>query len=72
MYKAKDLGVAGIEDTRVIDGAVGQKCLIVAVNKDFVQYYRDHPRRQSGEFFYGLIFLSHSKKFLELRNSSWQ
>jgi hypothetical protein len=61
VYTAKDLGVAGIEDTRVIDSAVDQKCLIVTVNRDFVQYYRDHPRRKSGEFFYGLIFLNPSK-----------
>lgn len=61
VFTAKDLGVSGIDDTRVIDAAVDKKCLIVTVNRDFVEYYRSHPRRQGGEWFYGLIFLNHSK-----------
>lgn len=60
VYTAKDLGVRGKEDIRVIDAAVAKKCLIVTVNKDFLDYYRNHPRRR-GTFFYGLIFLRPSK-----------
>jgi hypothetical protein len=60
VYSARDLGVTGKEDIRVIDGAVAKKCLIVTVNKDFLDYYRNHPRRH-GTFFYGLIFLRPSK-----------
>lgn len=64
VYRAKDLGVAGKEDTRVIDKAVQFKCLIVTVNKDFVDYYRNHVNRKgkNGTFFYGLIFLKPSKQ----------
>jgi hypothetical protein len=63
VYTARDLGVNGREDLRVIDKAVAYKCLIVTVNKDFLDYYRDHPRRKGkkGTFFYGLIFLKPSK-----------
>jgi len=64
VYKAKDLGVAGKEDPRVIDKAVALKCLIVTVNKDFLEYYRNHASRKGkkGSFFYGLIFLKPSKQ----------
>jgi hypothetical protein len=61
---AKDVGVRGKEDTRVIDKAISKKCMIITVNKDFVGYYRDHPfrkRRNKPSFFYGLIFLRPSK-----------
>jgi predicted nuclease of predicted toxin-antitoxin system len=53
VYTAKDLGVTGKEDPRVIDKAIDKKCLIVTVNKDFVGYYRNHRRRngKNGEFF---------------------
>jgi hypothetical protein len=69
VYTAKDLGVTGKEDPRVIDKAVDKKCLIVTVNKDFVGYYRNHPRRKgkNGEYFYGLIFLKHSKQLRRKR-----
>ena len=62
VYKAKDFGIAGEEDTRVIDEAVRRKCLIVTVNKDFVYYYRNHKMRtgKRGTFGYGLIFLKPS------------
>ena len=63
VYVAKDLGVSGKEDTRVIDGAITKGCFIVTVNKDFLGYYRDHPLRKgkSGKYFYGLMFLKPSK-----------
>jgi predicted nuclease of predicted toxin-antitoxin system len=48
VYTARDLGVTGKEDVRVIDSAVAKKCLIVTVNKDFVEYYRKHQRRREG------------------------
>ncbi len=37
--------------------------MIVTVNKDFVDYYRNHALRKgrNGGFFYGLIFLKPSK-----------
>ena len=60
IYTAMDLGVTGKEDTRVITKALEKKCLIVTVNKDFVDFYKDHPLRK-GSFFYGLIFLGASK-----------
>jgi hypothetical protein len=65
VYTAKDFGISGKEDTRVIDEAFNRKCLIVTVNKDFVQYYRDHPMRKGkrGVYGYGLIFLKPSKQF---------
>lgn len=64
VYTAQSLGVTGKEDTRVIDEAVKRKCLIVTVNKDFVEYYRNHPRRKgkSGTYFYMLIFLMPSRQ----------
>ncbi len=64
VYTAKDFGFAGKgkEDTRVIDEAVKRKSLIVTVNKDFLQYYRDHPMRKRGDYGYGLIFLKASKQ----------
>ena len=46
VFDANDFGITGKEDTRVIDEAFSRKCLIVTVNKDFVQYYRDHPMRK--------------------------
>lgn len=78
---AKDLGVMGKEDLKVIDKAVDAKCLIITVNKDFVDYYRDHPRRKgkNGEFFYGLIYLKPSKQLprikqlqMALRTMEWR
>jgi len=54
--------------------------MIVTVNDDFVDYYRNHPRRRrkNGQYFYGLIFLKHSnqlprKKQLEIamRDIAW-
>jgi len=64
VYTARDLGVAGKEDTRVIEMAFKLKCLIVTVNKDFLDYYYSHPRRKGkrGVYFYGLIFLKASKQ----------
>lgn len=77
VYTAKDLGVTGKEDTRVITQAVHKKCLIITVNKDFVDFYKDHPERK-GSFFYGLIFLGPSKTLSRakqlrkaLREMSW-
>lgn len=63
VYTANAFGIAGQEDTRVIDEAVRRKCLIVTVNKDFVEYYRRHPMRRGkrGTFGYGLIFLMPSR-----------
>jgi hypothetical protein len=62
VYTARDFGISGEEDARVIDEAVKRKCLIVTVNKDFVQYYRHHKMRtgRHGTFGYGLIFLKPS------------
>lgn len=58
VYTARDLGVNGAADPAVIDRAVGQKCLIVTLNKDFVDYYKNHPlRKGSPSYFYGLIYL---------------
>jgi len=64
VYTARDLGVAGKEDTRVIEMAFKLKCLIVTINKDFLTYYYKHPRRKGrrGVYFYGLIFLKASKQ----------
>ncbi|MFZ3213419.1 MAG: DUF5615 family PIN-like protein [Terriglobales bacterium] len=64
VYTARSLGIAGKEDTRVIDEAIKCKCLIITVNKDFVQYYRDHPMRKGkrSTYGYGLIFLKRSKR----------
>jgi len=69
IYTARSLGVTGAEDTRVIDEAVKKKCLIVTVNKDFVDYYREHPRRKgkNGTYFYGLIFLKQSHQLTRER-----
>src|ERR1035437_9654975 len=63
VYTAKDFGISGKEDPRAIDAAVKRKCSIVTVNKDFLDYYRDHPMRKGkwGKYGYGLIFLKPSK-----------
>ena len=63
LYTASDLGVSGSEDPTVIDHAVRRHCLLITVNKDFVDYYRNHASRKGrdGTFFYGLIFLKPSK-----------
>lgn len=61
IYTANDLGVTATEDTRVISKAFEKKCLIITANKDFVDFYKNHPARKSGAFFYGLIFLAPSK-----------
>ena len=62
VYKAGDFGVRGKEDPTVIDHAIKRGCLIITVNKDFIDYYRNHPLRKgrNGTFFYGLIFLKPS------------
>jgi len=64
VYTAKDFGISGKEDARVIDEAFRRKCLIVTVNNDFLQYYRKHPMRagKRGVYGYGLIFLKASKQ----------
>ncbi len=69
VYTAHDLGVTGKEDTRVIEMALKKKCLVVTVNKDFLDYYRNHPRRRGkhGIFFYGLLFLKPSKQLTQER-----
>jgi len=63
VYRAKDFGVSGKEDPAVIDHAIKRGCLIITVNKDFIDYYRNHTFRKgkNGTFFYGLIFLKASK-----------
>jgi hypothetical protein len=63
VYVAADFGVRGKEDPTVIDQAIKRGCLIITVNKDFVDYYRNHVRRRgrNGMYFYGLIFLKPSK-----------
>jgi hypothetical protein len=80
VYTAADLGVTGIEDTRVIDKAFEKKCMIVTVNVDFLDYYRNHPSRKgkNGTYFYGLIFLKHSNQIprrrqleMALRDIAW-
>jgi hypothetical protein len=47
----------------VIEKAITKRCLIVTVNKDFLDYYRNHASRRGkkGVYFYGLIFLKASK-----------
>jgi len=64
VYTAKDFGISGKEDPRAIDAAVKRKCSIVTVNRDFLDYYRDHPMRKGkwGKYGYGLIFLKPSKQ----------
>lgn len=64
VYTAKDFGVTGAQDPRVIDKAVRAKCLIVTADKNFVQYYKNHPlrKRKGAPFFYGLILLKHSNQ----------
>jgi len=80
VYVAADFGVRGKEDPTVIDQAIDRRCLIITVNKDFVEYYRNHSRRKGkkGTFFYGLIFLKPSKfrnrreqLQIALRDISW-
>ena len=63
VFTAQDFGIQGKNDPKVIDAAVRQKCTIVTVNRDFVDYYRDHPMRNGkrGKYGYGLIFLKPSK-----------
>ena len=61
VYTAKELGLLGKEDTKVIDKAIEKRCLIVTVNKDFLDYYRDHAMRRQHRWGYGLIFLKPSK-----------
>jgi len=63
VYVAADFGVRGKEDTAVIDKAIQRRCLIITVNRNFVDYYRNHIRRKgkNGMYFYGLIFLKSSK-----------
>jgi hypothetical protein len=63
VYTAADFGVRGKEDPAVIDEAIERGCLIITVNRDFVDYYRNHVRRKgkNGMYFYGLIFLKPSK-----------
>lgn len=63
VYTARDFGISGKEDPTVIDYAIRRGCLIITVNRDFIDYYRNHPSRKgkSGTFFYGLIFLKASK-----------
>jgi len=81
VFTAKDLGVTGKEDTKVIDKAITRHCLIVTVNKDFLDYYRSHPLRQGKKatFFYGLIFLKFSQSLTKkqqlgnaLRSIAWE
>jgi hypothetical protein len=64
VFTAEDFGIRGKKDPKVIDAAVEKKCTIVTVNKDFVDYYRDHPMRKGrwGKYGYGLIFLKPSKQ----------
>ncbi|HEX3437572.1 MAG TPA: DUF5615 family PIN-like protein [Pseudacidobacterium sp.] len=78
IYTVNDLELRGKEDLRVIDKAFEKKCLIVTVNKDFLDYYRNHPQRKRGVYFYGLIFLKHSSKLtrkqqlrLALKETAW-
>lgn len=63
VYVAANFGVRGKEDPTVIDEAIKRGCLIITVNKDFVDYYRNHRRRKgkNGTYFYGLIFLKPSR-----------
>lgn len=81
IYSAKDLEVQGKEDTRVIDAAIKKHCVIVTVNKDFLDYYRDHRARKGkrGMWFWGLIFLKPSKTLtrrqqlgIALRSIAWE
>ena len=69
VYTARDFGIAGKKDTRAIDEAVKRKCLIVTVNRDFLDYYRDHPMRKGkwGKYGYGLIFLKPSKQLTRVQ-----
>jgi hypothetical protein len=69
VYVAADFGVRGKEDTTVIEHAIRRHCLIVTVNKDFLDFYRKHPRRngKNGEYFYGLIFLKPSKVMTRIK-----
>jgi len=64
VYTAVDFGIRGKEDPRAIDEAVKRKCTIVTVNRDFVDYYRNHPMRKGkwGKYGYGLIFLKPSQE----------
>ncbi len=64
VFTAEDFGIRGKKDPKVIDAAVKEKCTIVTVNKDFVDYYRSHPMRKGkwGKYGYGLIFLKPSKQ----------
>ena len=62
VYVTADFGIRGREDTTVIDHAVRRGCLIVTVNKDFLDYYRNHRLRKGRNvtWFYGLILLKPS------------
>jgi len=81
VYTARDLGVNGREDATVIEKAFKLKCLIVTVNRDFLDYYYNHPRRKGkrGVYFYGLIFLKPSRQLtrekrlrLALKEIEWE
>jgi Domain of unknown function (DUF5615) len=69
VYTAKDLGVTSKKDPTVIDKAVKKKCLIVTVNRDFLDYYRNHQLRKGSRirYFYGLIFLHDSRQLTRKR-----
>jgi hypothetical protein len=81
VYTAAELGVLGKKDIEVINKAVTLGCLIVTVNKDFVDYYRNHPRRKGrkGTFFFGLIYLMPTSQMprtkqlrLAVENMEWK
>ena len=79
IHTAGSLGILGKDDTAVISAAIEKCCLIITANQDFLEYYRNHPRRKQGRFFYGLIFLSEQKGFgqrrqlkIALREFAWK
>jgi hypothetical protein len=43
VYRAKDFGVSGKEYPTVIDHAIKRGCLIITVNKDFIDYTGTTP-----------------------------
>lgn len=63
VYTVGGLGLKGKEDRIIVEEAVERKCVIVTANKDFVPEYKNHEWRKGkdGRYFWGLIFLKHSK-----------
>lgn len=60
VHLAKDVGLEGQPDDKVIDYAIAHGCLIITNDEKLVEQYRSDQRRRTKRgmgFFYGLIYL---------------